>query len=253
MMKKDALEFLELPESASPSEIKMRIDERLGYFENLNESTPSDFLKRVYSKRIQALKEIEIDSSEWEPAAVELLSPKEELVQQESERVQEDEFQSMTPISGPAGSAQSEQHAEESPAVGWLVRHTENQSSKTFPLMPGKNFIGRKLRPSVLFFALIDDDPYISRVHAVIYVEDASPYDFYICDSNDDNDGSASKNGTYINGDKTRVTKKTKLKENDTIQVGVTKLVLKYTHSDIKKIINDVEKRDYISTVAIDI
>ena len=253
MMKKDALEFLELPESATPSEIKMRIAERLGYFENLNESTPSDFLRRVYSKRIQALKEIEIDSADWEPAAVEKVAPKEDLVQAAYQPIHEDEFSSMTPVAEPADPAQSEEHAAEAPPAGWLVRHTENQSPKTFPLMPGKNFIGRKMRPSVLFFTLIDDDPYISRVHAVIYVEDANPYDFYICDSNDDNDGSASKNGTYINGDKTRVTKKTKLKEDDTIQVGVTKLVLKYTHSDIKKIISDVEKRDYISTVAIDI
>src|ERR1022692_2506786 len=96
MMKKEALEFLELLESASPGEIKMRIADRLAYFENLTESTPSEFLKRVYSKKKEALKEMEIDSLNWEPYDVELATPKQDAVQPEPEPVLADELSLVT-------------------------------------------------------------------------------------------------------------------------------------------------------------
>ena len=49
------------------------------------------------------------------------------------------------------------------------------------------------------------------------------------------------------------MTKKTKLKENDTIQIGVTKLILRYNNNAINKIIKEVEKSKFMHTVALDL
>jgi len=134
--------------------------------------------------------------------------------------------------------------------VWWLVRHTENKPSATFPLFKGTNFIGRAPVPSMPFYTLIDEDPYISRIHAVIYVENIDTLHLYICDSDLDNGGKASKNGTYINGHNSRIVKKIKIKENDTIQVGITKLVLKYNAGNLEEIVNEVEQQNYVDTIS---
>ena len=100
------------------------------------------------------------------------------------------------------------------------------------------------------FYTLIDEDPYISRIHAVIYVENIDTLHLYICDSDLDNGGKASKNGTYINGHNSRIVKKIKIKENDTIQVGITKLVLKYNAGNLEEIVNEVEQQNYVDTIS---
>ena len=86
----------------------------------------------------------------------------------------------------------------------------------------------------------------------MLFVQQGDPNEFFIVDSKSSNNGSASKNGTYINGKKERITIKVKLQENDTIQVGVTKLVFKLNTKELSEILEDVQKSNYTNTVVLD-
>ncbi len=368
MTKSEALEFLELPETATESEIKIRVEDKLAYFERLSEKAPSDFLRRLHARNAAKVSEIQMASRKWpsyippvgeqrepqpEPAlppeAVAVSQPEPELVpeQAEPEPVQkqaEPELQSPAepeslsepePASDPEppseaapilqqgdpapilqqrepepvllfepsrefraepepssepkpilrqhGPAPTPQQREPEPVllfelpresrdepqpdsgpvreqadpllqsepvpVAWLIRHTENQSSKTFPLYPGKNFLGRKPKDGLTPFIEVEEDPYISKVHAVLYAENG---DISVSDPTGEV-GKPSKNGIFINADDNRLTAKTRLWENDTIQIGVTKLILRHNNKAIVKIVREVEELDYMHTVVIDI
>lgn len=318
MTKSEALEFLELPETATDSEIKIRVEEKLAYFERLSEKAPSDFLKRLHARNAAKVSEIQMLSRKW-PSYVppELASQSDPLMQPnpEPEFVQEEEDEEMAPEAvakgepavtmepvvktGPAVTKESiateEPLVMPDPVIGavidagldpvvepeaiaetitpkpvvnpepvvmlepeaasglepvaWLIRHTENQSARTFPLYPGKNFLGRKPRPDLIPFIEVEEDPYISKVHAVLYAEKDK---LFISDPSGE-EGKPSKNGIFINADDNRLTEKTRLRENDTIQIGVTKLILRYNNNPIVKIVQEVEEQDYMHTVVIDI
>ena len=59
MTQKEALEFLELHEAATKSEIKIRLVEKLEYFQYLSENAPSDFLRRIHAKNIDKVRNIQ--------------------------------------------------------------------------------------------------------------------------------------------------------------------------------------------------
>lgn len=347
MTKSEALEFLELPETATDSEIKIRIEDKLAYFERLSEKAPSDFLRRLHARNASKVSEIQMASKKWpsyvppvqeqpepepeiilqpEPLpvpqqetvsappqevvsapqqeAVTALPPEPEAMSQEEpkatsqvepEPVQADplpqlqtepepqpelepllEVQS-TPaaaaIAPPVSASQPTTVPDPPPApkpilvqadpepvvatqaesqlapVAWLIRHTENQSSKTFPLYPGRNYLGRKPREGLTPFIEVEEDPYISKVHAVLYAENG---DIYVSDPSG-GEGKPSKNGIFINADENRLMAKTRLWEKDTVQIGVTKLILRYNSKAIVKIVKEVEEQDYMHTVVIDI
>src|SRR5882672_8364136 len=65
MTKSEALEFLELPETATDSEIKIRVEDKLAYFERLSEMAPSDFLKRLHARNAAKVSEIQMQSKKW--------------------------------------------------------------------------------------------------------------------------------------------------------------------------------------------
>jgi hypothetical protein len=280
MTKSEALEFLELPETATDSEIKIRVEDKLAYFERLSEKAPSDFLKRLHARNAAKVSEIQMQSKKW-PSYVtpepELASQPDPLIQPnpEPEFVQE-EMDMPEEVVTPEAVVTPEPFVTPDPAIGaviaagldpvvepemmaesvagpvpvaWLVRHTENQSSKTFPIYPGKNYLGRKPRPDLVPFIEVEEDPYISKVHAVLYAESDR---LFISDPSGD-EGKPSKNGIFINADENRLTEKTRLKEKDTIQIGVTKLILRFNNSSIGKIVQEVEEQDYMHTVMIDI
>jgi pSer/pThr/pTyr-binding forkhead associated (FHA) protein len=166
---------------------------------------------------------------------------------------EEDNLPETTPIIIAHGSRSSKNVPVTEPA-GWLIRHTEDQSSKTYSLWKGNNYVGRKLHDSLKPFIIIDEDLYISRVHAVIIAEGTvDNYNFYIEDSASSNHGAESRNGTYINGKEKRISSKVKLSENDTIQIGVTKLILRYNNHPIKKLVKEVEKSKFMHTVALEL
>jgi len=253
MQKNDSLEILELPETATMTEIKSRIAEKLSLFETLIEETKSEFLRRVYSKKMSVILEIEKETQNWGPpvsgsTGLEKISMSDEL-----ETLPDNEEMFLT---RPVILSSERKKLEPVPIVpgpvAWLVRHTESKSAQTYPLFPGKNYIGRKLKPGLALFTVIDDDPYISRIQAVIYVEGSGSYNYFIADSAQDNEAKPSSNGTYLNGNKKRVSGKAPLKENDNIQVGLTKLVLKFNVPDIKKMVTEVEQSKYMNTVAIE-
>ncbi|HLZ86538.1 MAG TPA: FHA domain-containing protein, partial [Puia sp.] len=298
MDRKEALEFLELPEYATPDEIKAKIETKLAYFENLSEKAPSPFVRKLHARNVARVKEIMALSKDW-PAAKPPVYTEQVAV---PERIRDAAFEAPAspvkaqpapaaapppptapavaeaPISAPpppppsmppppsavppmpprkpepeyrATAAEQESRtaattrpfapAKPSPApdepLAWLVRHTENQSPLAFPVFAGKNYIGRKEKPGATPFIKVEDDPYISKIHAVIIAEAGSPNAFFLADDPATNGDRASTNGSYLNGNEDRITKKTAVKNNDTIQVGVTKLILRVNDTTLDRIV----------------
>ncbi len=135
--------------------------------------------------------------------------------------------------------------------AGWLILHTENTESLTYELREGKNFIGRQATNYKPDIAIADT--YVSRRHAVIVVRVSANYvyEYFIAD-NADIQGAPSMNGTYVNGETQRITENAvKLKDGDTIQVGMTKLVLKTADVaiDVENAVKLVNKMEYKETV----
>ncbi len=332
MDRKDALEFLELPEFATPEEIKVRLEDRLAYFENLSEKAPSEFVRRLHARNVAKVREIMQVAASWPAAAppAEVTEPgaDEEVAEaiaetpvadQVAEPIAADRIPEtaaadgaeepvrhmetpaigadLVPSTGEMEEARVSQTAETStpsaagpltppaaelltpaaepltppvaepltppaaepltpPAadpkepLGWLIRHTENQTPVTFPLMEGANFIGRKSKPGLTPFIAVTEDPYISKVHAVIF---AGPDGFFLADNASSNGSKASTNGTYLNGKDDRISTKVRLKNRDTIQIGITKLILRYNDNQLSSLVDEVAGQDYMHTVVINI
>lgn len=231
MTKTEILEFLELPDTVSEKDIRERLADKLTYFTRLRENAPSEFLRNLHTKNIEKIAAIREEYG-WPDAA---------------------------PVQKPSASQPSAESrgamrpsAERTP-IAWLIRHTEDRPAKSFPLFIGANYIGRETQPGRQMI-LIDDDPYLSRVHAVLLIEQrGKDHELYILDNASFNGGRASKNGTYINGHDDRITSKEMLMEGDTIQVGNTKLVVRLNTEPVNTIIHEVEESDYMKTVVIDI
>ena len=248
MTKKEAFEFLELPESASEVAIKLRLVEKLEYFEHLSEQAPSDFLRRINARHVDKVKQVQQEFFPWtlEENGSEVILP---LDPQEEEPAIEEVF--TTPIILSSAGRQTPIVPTVPQPVGWLIKHMENMESKHFPLFAGKNYLGRKGSPDLSPFIALEGDLYISRVHAVVYVEEGKPPACYIVDAPEANHGKASANGTYLNGDPARIMKKVKLQEADTIQIGMTRLVVKYNTKHIKELVKEVSSSHYQAPVAI--
>ena len=141
---------------------------------------------------------------------------------------------------------------EEKQIAGWLIIHTEGENHKDFELFEGKNIIGRSTPNYSPDIALTDN--YLSRRHAVLIVRlnKNNFFEYYIGDNADINNGKPSMNGTFVNGSIERITNKiVEIKEDDTIQVGKIKLVLKSAKISVNvdEAIKLVEKQNYQKTV----
>ena len=225
MTRKEIIEFLELPESVSEHTIVERLKDKAVYFKRLQENAPNDFLRKLHLQNIEKVK-----------------------VLQEQYGVLVDEFDEYNEARNDKKSVGS---GLKSP-VAWLIRHTENLPVKQFPLLLGENPLGRE--PQFAKTGVyIENDDYVSRRHAVVYVENNSGYKFFIEDNASANSGKPSKNGTYINGAEKRIAERTLIQNNDTIQVGLTKFVLKLNNTNLSDIVNEVEERSYMKTVVINI
>lgn len=136
-------------------------------------------------------------------------------------------------------------------AAGWLIVHTENKAPENFPLKEGRNLIGRKTSKNNPEIPI--NDQYASRRHALLIVRKTERYEYeYSIADNAEALGKPSLNGTYINGNSTRIAEKSvKLKDGDTIQVGETKLVLKSAKVavNVEDAIKLVGKTGYQKTV----
>lgn len=238
MTRKEVLEFLELPDSATDNEIRIRMDDKLTYFQRLSENAPNDFLRKLHTSNTEKIKDLQ----------TQLLTPdvlNNELKKQPSSNNQQ-QYSNQQSASSNSSSQQNKT------AIAWLVRHTENQSAKTFPIYYGKNYVGRAEKPGTPT-VVINEDPYVSRTHALLEVVEVNPLQIMVYDEPSTNGGKASKNGTYINGDDRRLTKNMIVKENDTIQIGMTKLRVRTNNTSVQKIVQEVEESDYMKTVVIDI
>ncbi|MBX7242034.1 MAG: FHA domain-containing protein [Bacteroidia bacterium] len=125
------------------------------------------------------------------------------------------------------------------PVTGWLIRHTENTEPVYYELFDGENIIGRADNVHPVDVEITGDN-FVSRGHAVLRVFSVPP-DIFIYEIRDDGskraDKSPSLNGTYVNGNRTRVpaSETYYLHDGDTIQIGVTKLVLKAKRNPMAK------------------
>lgn len=232
MTRAEVLEFLELPESATDHDIRVRMDDKLAYFQKLSENAPNEFLRKLHTSNTEKIRNLQsMMHGNVAPA-----QPKAAPAYQQQPVEQ---FHASSPVA--------------KPQVAWLVRHTENQSCSTYPLYYGRNYIGRNQHSSGTATVIINDDLYISRTHALLEVININPLQIIVSDDAASNNGKPSKNGTYINGDEKRLTHKTTISANDTIQVGMTKLIVRLNNTSIHKIVQEVEESEYMKTVVIDV
>lgn len=140
--------------------------------------------------------------------------------------------------------------------AGWLVIHTENRLPITYEIFEGDNVIGRPDGPEKVDIR-IEDDKYVSRVHAIIRIKKdfLSRFHYELSDDGTFRRGTPSTNGTYINGNDERLPKKqvVYLNDGDTVQVGTTKLVFKSIDAaeDYHSAFKSVSGTDFTHTVAI--
>lgn len=138
--------------------------------------------------------------------------------------------------------------------AGWLVVHTENRLPVTYELFEGHNIIGRPDGPHHVDIK-IEDDKYVSRTHCTIEIKKDFIHRFIYILRDGTSKQKRSTNGTYINGldDKLLTNSVVYLKDEDTVQVGETKLAFK----DINSVINQEEaassviNTDYTKTVVL--
>ncbi|MBS1751366.1 MAG: FHA domain-containing protein [Bacteroidetes bacterium] len=253
MTRIEALNFLELSEKATAFEIKQRLLEKMDYYENLCRNAPSDFLRKLNTRHVEKVKTIQQEFPDWDPRKPELSVefPEDEM----DKALKEAEVAAgllTTPVIISSKDKRSFIKKEKFPdPPGWLIMHMEDRPSKSFALSVGNNYIGRKADPLQNPFIVIDDDSFISKVHAVVYVEQDDQLSFYIMDDALSNGGRESRNGTFVNGNPSRILHRTALHEEDTIQVGHTKLVLKVNKSSIQHIVQEVKKSKFVHTIVL--
>lgn len=252
MTREEALAFLELPVTATPEEIKTRIADKLEFFETQSEKAPSDFLRRLALRNLGLVKTILKDAAPWISITK---APEPEPVLQEAADEQPEQtvyiVSSMKEavLKKAAEAELPKKRAAHEPAA-WLIKHTEQQPASVYPIMPGKNFLGRKKQAALEPFVVIDGDDFISRLQCVLYAEEDNPLEFFISDPAAFNNGKASKNGSYVNGVAEPISEKKLLHDGDTIQVGATKLVIRFnTGVELETVKQEVENSGYISTV----
>lgn len=161
------------------------------------------------------------------------------------------------PVVGSDGEAPTVMQRTLPTELGWLIVKDEVTATQTFILRKGINTIGRlsKARPADI---MVDtDDEYVSRPHCTIEVKigKSGMVEYVLQDGVAQPDGSwkNSLNGTYLNGQEPRLSEFDRIYLNDgeTVQIGVTKLVLKSYElsATLQQAYRQVEDMDYERTV----
>lgn len=214
MIPQDILDILELEASVSIENARDKAIKKLPYFEQLFEAAPNQVLKNIHDRNLQKLNNFINTTSN-----------------------------NISPVHSNQNHIQTQSHI-----VGWLICHTENMPIKEFELYDGLNYIGRKSQGYAQ--EIIINDDYVSRLHGVIEIinNEFILYDIGMLQSQ------FSKNGIFVNGHSKKIQAKVKLNSNDTIQIGMTKLILKINNTiSIQDHIKEVENLDYVKTVVIDL
>jgi hypothetical protein len=248
MDRKEILSVLELSENAADFQIIKKLEEKIQQYEELSNNSPSAFLRRLNAQQLSKLELIKKQL----PIVLQQPITATEIKKEEIKTGPESSSLTMPVI---LSSVMRKLIVKEEPEVkeppAYIIRHTENKSIKSFPLFPGKNYIGRKPHGTLSQFIALEDDEFVSRIHAMIYIDGRKAEDSYIDDSASSNEGKASKNGTFLNGNKKRIISKTSLKDNDVIQAGETKLIFRFNTKKIDLMLQETEEKDYMHTVVI--
>ncbi|WP_040006258.1 FHA domain-containing protein [Fibrisoma limi] len=141
--------------------------------------------------------------------------------------------------------------------LGWLIVKDEHTATQTFSLRLGINTVGRMSNVSPSDHMVKTDDKYMSRPHCTIEVRinKQGGINYILQDGAVRPDGTwkVSTNGTYLNGEEARLGEfdRIYLNDGDTVQIGVTKLVLKTLQlaESLQKAYRQVEDMDYGRTV----
>jgi len=255
MNRSEALAFLGLQDDATNESIRQRLAECQSQFEKIVEESKSDFLRRVNTSKLQEISQIRRSFMEWSSGET-LLKPS-EMIESDSSLIlaEEDEIIPIdqTIILSYSSNPVPVEYKVSPP--GWLLIHTEDKPMTVFALAYGENYIGRKAHPSLSPFIVIEEDNYLSRVHAGVSIEyDQDIYSFFLRDAEMIKEERPSKNGTYLNGVNTRIREKLILKDGDTVQVGMTKLVIRMNGVDksIEKIMEEVLISDHVATIKLE-
>lgn len=246
MTRKEALDFLELPDNATDQQARQRLADKLLYFQEQIEKAPSDFLKNLNARHLAKTKIIQKEFPVWsiKQPEISIAFSNEEL---EEPEVGNNDFEYLTTpviVSGKSKGKDDGSGKLLPDIPGWLITIASDKPSQTFGLLVGNNYIGRKADPAFNPFILVENDPYLSKVHAIVIIERSVKDNFYLADP-----PAASRNGIFLNGSTDRVVGKVTLKEGDTIQVGSTKFLLKI-NSQVQPVISEkTQKNRFVHTV----
>lgn len=231
MDKLEALKFIGLKEPISEETLRDSYTERFNYFQMLYSNAPNKVVEQIQQQNLEKLNQV-----------------KKMLLEEIATKKKNFNKKNANPIIKPKSEAAEK---EEKPIVGWLIVHTENKKAEMFNLYEGINYIGRKKRDDKANNFLIEDDPFVSRTHAFIKCKEADGKLHYVLYDGDGNKPSA--NGVFLNGNDVRIHQYCSLKENDTVQIGTTKLVFKVKkdHISISGELEDVMRTGFIRTIDI--
>lgn len=229
MDKTEALDFIGLKEPLTEDTLRSRYNERFNYFRMLYANASTKVIEKIQQQNLEKLKQAKKVLLE------EIAAKRKQFDETPSSVVMKPKPDAIDPA--------------KKPVVAWLIVHTENKKAEMFDLYEGINYIGRKKWDDKANNILIADDPFVSRTHAFIKCKETDGKLQYMLH---DGDGSKpSVNGVFLNGNDTRIQQYCLLKEGDTIQIGITKLVFKErkAHRNISGELEEVLRTDYIRTI----
>jgi pSer/pThr/pTyr-binding forkhead associated (FHA) protein len=231
MDKIEALGFIGLKEPISEEAVRDKYTERFNYFQMLYSNAPNKVVEQIQQQNLEKLNQV-----------------KKMLLEEIAAKKKNFDKKYANSITKPKPEAAQ---IEKKPIVGWLIVHTENKKAETFDLYEGINYIGRKKKDDKANNILIQDDPFLSRTHAFIKCNEAGGNLQYILYDGDGNKPSV--NGVFLNGNDVRIDQHCSLNENDTVQIGTTKLVFKVKkdHRSITGELEEVMRTDFIRTIDI--
>lgn len=238
MTTNEALNFLELPDDADDQKIAERYKEKYNFFKTLYTNAPNNVVRNVQQRNLEKLVEVRsvlnIDGN---------TSGKNNPPSRGTTRAPSFHADAMPGKETPNQTDEP---------VAWLVVHTEDKPIVSYGVMEGENAVGRNEVPNRNNI-ILEEDMFVSRYHCVFIVAPArGQLAAAVADDGRFNKGKPSVNGTFLNGSEARISM-TRIKDNDTIQIGMTKLVFKWNTSSKKYIEDQVGQSDYVKTVVVDI
>lgn len=233
MTKEEAYSFLDLPHSATKASLLARYKEKYTFFMMLYTNAPNEIIRTLQNKNLKALEdlkkvlEIEVNTVSNEEHAPIKSSPNKDISPKKIE-------------------------ADTDAVLAWLIVHTEEKSTQSFPLLEGVNTIGRQ-EVSGYNSIVITNDSYLSRCHCIVIINKSNwEMSAAIIDDGRFTNNKPSLNGTYVNAKEERI-KKVILNEGDTVQIGMTKLVFKWNTHDIKELESEVKNSVFMGTIVLNI